>query len=302
MLRREPIIGRLVSTEPGQRTDGRVAILRVFLDHALDFRTRPALFQTVSPDAAPRQHPLGWTVPCTSQQNEEWTAAAATCAAELDHAALELYAASELAAQPQPRKRARAEELRNDWDEAQNRYRRRFEAAIDAYSPIAEEVVAAIERQTEIDRRRYRAQQQAEQEEQQRIETVVEQRLADLADELRWGLTLSHSPTRTVHVVLTGVAPQTVPDSAEQLLEDIDVRTLREALTAHPQGEVVFDDSVDAHIRARFADLPGLHSYTGLWRLWFDLFGDDHPGSHGNRPRTHRAYGSSHTSYTGFHC
>ncbi|GAA1293480.1 hypothetical protein GCM10009609_73110 [Pseudonocardia aurantiaca] len=296
----EPMMGRVIEPEPGRRVDGRVAILQFGVDHALDFRTRSTVYKTVDPDTVTGR-PLGWVIPCTPEQNERWTEAAVACVVELDRAALALHEARRRAAQPPPRKRALAEEMQRDWADAQSRYRSRFQAATDAYSPVIREVGDAIRRQLDVDLRRLHAQRQAEKVEEQRIQAVVEQRLGELADELRWGIKVSHSPGRTLHVVCVGVAPRAVPEDAAPLVEDVDVRTLRESLVERGWADVVFDDSIQEHIRAHFADLPGLSRHTGLWDFWWKLFTEDYKTGRVPTGSSRQTYGSSHTSYTGFH-
>jgi hypothetical protein len=296
----EPMVWRLIGPEPGRSVDGRVAIHQFSVDHALDFRTRPMLYKTADPNTVTT---MRWVIPCTPEQHERWTEAAVACVRELDRAALDVYEARKHAAEPLPRWRwrARAEEMQRDWDDAQSRYRSRFQAAIDAYAPVAREIGDAITQQTKEDLRRYHARKQAEKVEEQRIEAIVKQRLGELADELRWGIEVSHSPGRTLHVVCMGVPPRAVPEDATSLVADVDVRTLRESLVEHGRADVVFDDSIQEHIRARFADLPGSFQHTGLWAFWWNLFSENYKT--GNRPRSEpRIYGSSHTSYTGFHC
>jgi hypothetical protein len=223
------------------------------------------------------------------------------CVVELDRAALDLHEARRRAAQPPPRKRALVEEMQREWADAQSGYRSRFQAAIDAYAPVTREIGEAIRRQTEVDRRLLHAREQAEKAEEQRVEALVEQRLDALADELRWSIVVSHSAGRTLHVVCVGVPPSAVPEDAAPLVEDVDVRALRESLVECGWADVVFDGSIEKHIDARFADLPGLARHVGLWRFWWELFTEDYKTGEvpRSRPRTH---GSSHTSYTGFHC
>lgn len=294
------MMGRGIEPEPGRRVDGRVAIGFFTLDHVLEFRTRPIVYRTVDPSTL-SQRPLGSVVPCTPEENARWTEAAVACVVEIDSAARELHEAQLRAAQPLPWRRARAEQVRRDWDDAQRRYRSRFQAAVDRYSPVALEITDAMRRQEELDWRRVDAQRKAEELAKQRNEATEKQRLSDLARELRWDIKVSDSPSRTLHVVCRGVPPHSVPDDATPLVEDVDVHTLRESIMDHRATRVVrFDGSIDEHIRARFADLPGLAIRPGLWRLWWDLFAEDHEPRERSRSNT-ATFGSSST-YSGYHC
>ncbi|GAA5131149.1 hypothetical protein GCM10023320_54060 [Pseudonocardia adelaidensis] len=293
-------MGREIELAPGRRVDGRVAIRFFTLDHALEFRTRPVIYRTVDPSTV-TQRVVGSVVPCTPEENARWTEAAVACVAEIDSAARDLHEAHLRAAQPLPRRRARAERMRRDWDDAQRRYRSRFQAAVDRYSPVGLEISDAMRRQEELDRQRFLAERKAAELAEQRSEAIAKQRLGDLAGELRWSIRVSDSPSRTLHVVCVGVAPHAVPHDAAPLVEDVDVRTLRESIMEHrATGPVRFDESIDEHIRARFADLPGLARYTGLWRLWWDLFAEDYEPRERSRSNT-ATFGSSST-YSGFHC
>jgi len=289
-----------IELEPGRLVDGRVAIRFFGLRHALEFRTRPLIYHTVDPSTL-RQRVLGTVVPCTPEENARWTEAAVACVVEIDHAARDLHEANLRAAQPLPRRRARAEQVRRDWDDAQHRYRSRFEAALDGYSPVRLEIEDAMRRQLELDRRRFDAERKEKELAEQRSEAIAEQRLSDLAGELRWGIEVSDSPRRTLHVVCMGVPPRAVPDDAAPLVEDVDVHALREALMEHrATGLVRFDSSIDEHIRARFADLTGPARHTGLWRLWWALFAEDYEPRTPSRSNT-ATFGSSST-YSGYHC
>jgi len=295
-----PMMGHGIEPEPGRRVGGRVAIQFFTITHALEFRTRPMIYRTVDPTTL-TQRVIGSVIPCTPAENERWTEAAVACVVEIDRAARELHESNKRAAQPLPRRRAPAEQMRRDWDDAQSIYRSRFQAAIDDYSPVGLEISDAMRRQKELDWRRIRAEDEAKKLEEQRGEAIAEQRLADLADELRWGVKVSHSPSTTLHVVCMGVPPRAVPDDATPLVEDVDVHTLRASLMEHrATGRVRFDDSVDAHIRARFADLPGRARYTGLFRLWWDLFTEDYQP--GKASRSNAATFGSSSTYSGFHC
>jgi hypothetical protein len=98
-----------------------------------------------------------------------------------------------------------------------------------------------------------------------------------------------------------GVPPRAVPEDAAPLVEDVDVRALRESLVERGWADVVFDDSIQEHIRAHFADLPGLSPHTGLWGFWWRLFTKDYKTGRVPTGPSQQAHGSSHTSYTGFH-
>jgi hypothetical protein len=247
------------------------------------------------------QRVLGSVVPCTPEENARWTEAAVACVVEIDSAARDLHEAHLRAAQPLPHRRARVEQVRRDWDDAQRRYRSRFQAAVDRYSPVGLEISGAMRRQEELDRRRVDAERKAEELAKRRSEATAKQRLSDLAGELRWGIEVSHSPSRTLHVVCTGVPPRAIPDGAVPLVEDVDVHALRESIMEHrATGLVRFDASVDEHIRARFADLPGLAIRPGLWQFWWDLFAEDYEPRPRSRSNT-ATFGSSST-YSGYHC
>lgn len=219
---------------------------------------------------------------------------------ELDDAAACLYEARGHAALPRPRRRTRAEEMERAWEEAQALYRSRFDAALAAYEPTAEEICEAIRRQAEEDLRRAHARDRAAESERKRVEALVNARLDALAEELRWGVSTSNAPGDTLHVVCEGVPPRAVPGDATRLTTDTDVRALRELLAARGWAGVVFDDSIEEHVLARFADLPGMASRTGLWQFWWRLFKEDYKTGTVPRPSP-KSYGSSHTSYTGFH-
>lgn len=79
------------------------------------------------------------------------------------------------------------------------------------------------------------------------------------------------------------------------------MRALRESLVERGWADVVFDDSIQEHIRAHFADLPGLSPHTGLWGFWWRLFTEDYKTGRVPTGPSQQAHGSSHTSYTGFH-